>query len=134
MKKLPAHLTICKQTGPGDDKVTITLVDKGSGCVITEAIMSLEDWAKATFSSMVEVEVNLNTSRVIGKQHEHKTELITMKDKDGKTLSFEQLVEEALVYEDDYWRMRKNDLKNHHNWVGTSQIRVTFDRYVDVEE
>jgi len=75
--------------GADEPPIRITITDEGSRCVAVEARVSLEDFAKALFSSGADCAFEFNDSGRIGMLSENKEELVPVpplakQDKGGK--------------------------------------------------
>ncbi len=69
----------------------------------------------------------------IGKQYEHKDELVPRPDIMDRE---KEEVLDALLkpFEVDGWIGSRSDITNPHNWKGKDKVRVGFVRWVDVKE
>ena len=133
-KKLAGTIQISRASGGirDDMPVHITISDESSGCRVLEIYMSLEEYAKATFSSQGQCVIeHYPNGCFIGMKSENKTEIVPFDMfKDGRA---EGAIDAALKpFEIDGWKARRSDMTNGHDRVKGGQ-KVVFFRYVNPE-
>ena len=133
-KKLKSEIILTRPQGGGKERVVFQIVDKISGLVAFRIEMSIPEFGEMLSSPQnVPCIVKHFQSDNIGKKYEHKSELVPrpeigVEDKD-------KVLEELLKpFEIDGWIGSRDDLTNHHNWVSDNKSKVTFVRWVDVDE
>ena len=137
-KKLNGHLSVSRISSNDDrvdNMVHIQLEDDKSSCNVINIYMNITEFGKViTGLSYVDCTFELNTSGVVGKKRENKTELIFVED-DVFSIQYGKNYSELLKpYEVDGWEGREEDLHNHHNHVKKDKknyIRVSFTRFLD---
>lgn len=117
--------------------IRITLEDVDSGCIICQATMTFENYARVISNqSSIDCTIELNTSKTIGKKIEVKREIVLIPEKFKNTNHWDnpQLGEISSnilkPYEVNGWIGRQNDLWNHHNSRGQNLQEVIFERWV----
>jgi len=130
-------LTISRITSTNEaDFVQISLIDGTSHTLVCQIKMSINEFGSALLNmSHRPCEFDLISS-VVGKKHEHKTELVPTPNH-----SFRRSIdlEDKLLspFQVDGWIGRRDDLHNGHRHSqkdGQHFQRVTFVRYVDAED
>jgi hypothetical protein len=126
-----AELSIGRQSGRGDDMpMVITIEDKTSGTRVLEARFSLEGFMRALTSQSGIEGVGKLFGGPVGYNSETKHEIVPRPElfsKKEKQTSAEILA----PFEVEGWKGDKDDLQNHHGWVGKDKVRVLFRRWVN---
>ena len=141
---LPGKVTISRTTSSvGPDTIRIEIVDQGSGISFVNAIMSLEDFARAvTGYGWQPAELEVRGLERVGMILETKTEQVPY---DGpyfkpETLELAPQIAEALKpFEVDGWKGDKSDLVNPHKGTRSNVYKrrtqsVNFRRWVPRQE
>lgn len=147
--KLKGRLTISKpHYSSGEDSVEITLVDELSGIEAFMIKATLEDFAKALFSSGHKpCEYEYVPNAPLGMLREYKTELVFVPSRYSASSFFNDKKREdsgerfVASFEVDGWKASLSDLSNNHHWTreplppgkkpgSDSMVRVGFIRYV----
>lgn len=122
------QLTISRWSGSRQESrcVTIRVIDKTSGIEFVCISVSPEELGLAiTGQGHIACEYSVNGLQSIGKKSENKTEIIPYSDKLQKKHDPEALA----AMEIDGWKVRRDDLINHHCWTEKG-IRCVFFRLV----
>lgn len=132
---LPGKVTISR-TGSsiGPDTIRIEVIDQGSGISFVNAVMSLEDFARAvTGYGWQSAELEVRELEKVGMILETKREQVTYDGpyfKEG-ALELAPTITEALrPFEVDGWKGDKSDLVNPHKRAGKGTQNVSFKRWV----
>lgn len=117
--------------------IEITITDDASGVEFVTAKLTLEAFAKAiTGLSFTDCEIKTRNLDLVGKQREHKSELIpcngwNLSKRDKEVFEYEcQLI--LGPYEIDGWIGSRYDMGNSKNYVKDEFVKVSFVRYVEV--
>jgi hypothetical protein len=123
-------LTITKAS---DDTIRIRLIDSLSQTVVTDIQTTPEQFAQAVFGTGFRpCTFELRTDKV-GLRKEVKTENVTWEQE--STYTREASAREALrPFETDGWKGNLSDALNHHKRGPDGSYRVTFERWVPVED
>jgi len=132
---LPGKVTISRTTSSlGPDTIRIGITDQGSGIVFVNAIMSLEDFARAvTGFGYQSAELEVRGLHKVGTILETKTEQVLYTGPHFRSGSLEMAPEiaEALTpYEVDGWVGDRSDLVNPHKRAKNGTQSVGFRRWV----
>ncbi len=135
-KEYQGFISLGRVHGSGkDDEVWIEVADAGNRIEFLCLKISLADLASLiTQEANVSCRFALRGIQEIGKQIEHKTEIVSYQSfgprKDAKTAK-----ETALKpFEVDGWRGHLDDLGNMHCQIDSNHYRVAFHRYVAARE
>ena len=122
-----------------EDYISIGVEDELSSISFLAVKMGLENFTKALMGlANVPVDFELRGIDRVGKRYEHKTEQVHIPhDVDGNHSDI--FIDRAIAnWEIDGWIGRREDCKNHHNWVENrdngSIFNVHFCRWVDIEK
>ncbi len=138
MEDLKGKITISKVTSNIEpDFISITIVEAKSRCKAIEAKLSFENFTKAlTGQGHIDCDLVFNDSGVIGKTREIKHEIIPRPE------SYKDLVDDNInkgnyqcvlalqALQIDGWEVRRSDIDNFYNWVGSDKVKVLFIRYI----
>jgi hypothetical protein len=122
--------------GDGVKQARIEIVDEVSRVHFLDAIMSVEDFARALFGeSSIPIDVTLRGLDLIGMRHEHKRELVPyVRDYNLKGEALKAAQDVALApFEVDGWKGYRDDMENGHRrskMKGTDGYLVSFHRHV----
>lgn len=110
--------------------ISLTVEDEISGIVFLKVEISLENMMMAlTNVGDCDCKFELRGLVNVGKRYEHKTEMIKISN--PFYLSEEEIDKIIQPYEIEGWIARKNDIKNHHNYLSDGTVKVHFGRFVE---
>jgi hypothetical protein len=128
--KVQFGLEISRTSGGRDDRpISVRISDDTSGCRILEASFKLADFMEIlTGLGGVTGEGEFYANAPIGCTPEHKQEVVSRPK--GYKANSEEDDRILKPFEVDGWKARRDDLHNHHHWVGTEKVSVSFDRFI----
>lgn len=145
-KQLTGTLSISRTSSnrPLDRPIKITLEDELSRCRVVQIELTLADFAEALTGMFgVPCQFTWPSSSVVGKRHEHKTEVVFIPDKCTDRKDQESARKHFAEFEVDGWRGRVSDAFNSHRWAKDERpnpcgvrgmwTSITFDRWVEAE-
>jgi hypothetical protein len=135
---LAGQLNICRPSGgQSDSEIRIEVIDKSSGCVAFEIRVPAKEMMEAlTGYGFRSCTFDINTSGVIGKTREHKTEMVPIPQDAPYGDKGKEVIKAALKpFEVNGWKGRASDAENTmHRSRGVKDgfrmMEVTFERYI----
>jgi hypothetical protein len=128
--KVNFELEINRTSGGRDDQaISVRIGDDLSGCRILEVYFGLAEFMEIlTGRSGISAEGEFYPDNPIGCTPEHKEEIVPRPK--GYKRNDKEVAKIVGPFEVDGWKARTDDLYNHHHWVGTERVRVSFSRFV----
>ena len=137
MKNIKVQLGLSRAGMGTDSHIRMAIEDETSGVCFAEIEIPMEAFAYlVTGMHGIKADCTLRGLENVGMQHEGKTEIIQTPDnmpynRDDNL----ELIEDILSpYEVDGWIAYTPDLFNHHMREGKNMQRVSFHRYVEVDD
>ena len=126
-----ARLTIGRVCSNGQDYIKLELEDELSSVSFLELNIPFSEFAQCiTGSASQKVDFGVRGLNKIGMKLETKVEHVHISDRPNDVY-IDKCVRS---WETDGWIGRRNDCRNHHNHIGQGRYRVSFHRWVPVEE